>query len=407
MEKLIILNEVFNFIFDDSDEGDSEDDIEVIERPCKTKKGEEVIPRQTRKIFKQHLRGQNDDSDPDEGLNRGERNQAFAENVVPRLPAKNFRQHFRLDPDVFELICKDIYPFLHKKYGKGRNPLKLDKQLMITLSYLGSKEGLRTIADRFDVSISTAWRIVSNVCDAFLKMNGEKKIIKWPTQEEAEKTAKHYYATYNLKGVIGCIDSCHFTIRAPIHSHNSYINKKGTHSVILQAVSNEKMEFVFFYAGECGSLDDASLLLKSGLEAKINSGNFKISEDQHLLGDSSYPLKPWLITPYRDSNGFRDEQIFFNTIHSECLDDIKRSFGVLKGRFRRLHYIDCLRTAATTKFIAACCILHNICLRNEDFPDEDVAIDIEENEKECYKEHDNTASSSSLKRDMLMNILHA
>ncbi|XP_036321183.1 putative nuclease HARBI1 [Rhagoletis pomonella] len=305
----------------------------------------------------------------------------------------------------FELICKDIYPFLHKKYGTGRNPVKLEKQVMITLFYLGNTGGLRIIASMFEVSISTAWRTISSVCDAILKMNGEKKIVKWPSSVEAEKTANHYYSTHKLKGVIGCIDSCHLTIRTPKHAKKSYANRKGTHSVLLQAISNEKMEFLYFYAGECGSLNDASLIAKSGLENKINTVCFKIAMDQHLLGDFSYPLKPWLITPFRDKVGLTDEQMFFNIIHTECLDDIKRAFGLLKGRFRRLNYIDCLRTAATTKFIAASCIIHNICLYNEDFPDEDVQIEVEEDEKECCSEHEHNVSASQ-KRDELMNELH-
>lgn len=135
-------------------------------------------------------------------------------------------------------------------------------------------------------------------------------------------------------------------------------------------------------------------------------GYFKISKDQHLLGDFSYPLKPWLITPYRDDVGLTDEQTCFNTLHTECLDDIKHAFGLLKSRFRRLNYIDCLRTDATTKFIAASCIIHNICLHNEDFLDEDVQTEAEENDKECCAEHEDIVSSASLKRDELMNELH-
>lgn len=48
---------------------------------------------------------------------------------------------------------------------------------------------------------------------------------------------------------------------------------------------------------------------------------------------------------------------------------IERSFGLLKGRFRS--YLTTLameRVDLITKFIIACCVLHNVCLlKNDDF----------------------------------------
>lgn len=146
---------------------------------------------------------------------------------------------------------------------------------------------------------------------------------------------------------------------------------------------------------------------KISLYFVYDTGTYKMAKDQHLLGDCSYPSRTWLITPYQEKEGSEldDEQTFFNTTHSECLEGIKRSFGLLRGRFQRLYYIDSLRSTAITKFIAACCILHNICLQNSDISEEDIEYKVEEYENVLHKDNADT-EDVPCKRDLIMNLLY-
>ncbi|XP_039950127.1 putative nuclease HARBI1 isoform X2 [Bactrocera tryoni] len=407
MEKLVLLKEVFDLLFNDSEEEESDNDIRVIKTPfkkCRNYVGSAVanLPGHS----SEHVPSSNhEDSVAVNGQVKTNKN--YVEHIVPKMPDKSFKEHFRVEPEVFEIICKDIYPFLYKKYGPGRNALKLDKQVLMTLCYLGNNEALRSISDKFNVCTSTSWRIVSNVCNAILKLNEDTHIIKWPNRKEAENTSKHYCDIYNLQGVIGCIGSCLIKTRAPLTSKNSYKNKDRTHSIPLQAASNEKMEFIYYYVGECGSLDIASLMEKSELEYQINSGTYKITKDQHLLGDSAYQPRTWLITPYQENEGVEltDGQTFFNTMHSECLGDINRSFVLLKERFQRLHYIDSLTSSTIKKFIAVCCILHNICLKNSDISEEGIEYQVDEYENVSHRNKYET-EAVTCKRDLLMNLLY-
>lgn len=50
------------------------------------------------------------------------------------------------------------------------------------------------------------------------------------------------------------------------------------------------------------------------------------------LGDSGYPLQPWLITPI--SNPDSDAQTAFNVRHSKVRALVERTIGLLKIRFR-------------------------------------------------------------------------
>ena len=54
-----------------------------------------------------------------------------------------------------------------------------------------------------------------------------------------------------------------------------------------------------------------------------------------MIGDSGYPLEPWLMTPYPDENAEREKR--FNERHRSARNVIERCFGVLKSRFRCIH----------------------------------------------------------------------
>ena len=62
-----------------------------------------------------------------------------------------------------------------------------------------------------------------------------------------------------------------------------------------------------------------------------------------------------MITPFKDRGNLTPQQPRFNFIHSSTRMVIERAFSLLKGRFRRLKYLDMLRIQdIPTVIIAAC-----------------------------------------------------
>lgn len=60
---------------------------------------------------------------------------------------------------------------------------------------------------------------------------------------------------------------------------------------------------------------------------------------------------------------------------SENRVTIERSFGLLKGRFKRLQFLVTADVETALKIVVACCIFHNICILNSDSIEEFMEVD--------------------------------
>ena len=71
----------------------------------------------------------------------------------------------------------------------------------------------------------------------------------------------------------------------------------------------------------------------------------------------------WLIVPFRDNGRLTANQKKFNKAHSS----LRQTVELLKGRWRKLLYLDHLDVKVMAKLIMAACVLHNFCLMLDDY----------------------------------------
>ncbi len=86
----------------------------------------------------------------------------------------------------------------------------------------------------------------------------------------------------------------------------------------------------------------------------------------HLLGDSGYGIRTYLLTPY--PNPINAEQEAFNNSHKKTRTHIEHANGLVKKRFPPLSKDGLLRVdiRKACKVIMSFCILHNMALDNND-----------------------------------------
>ena len=137
----------------------------------------------------------------------------------------------------------------------------------------------------------------------------------------------------------------------------------------LQAICDSDMAFTDAFAGWPSSVHDSRVFRNSPIYDHITraQANF-FPEDEYLLADKAYPVKTWLMCPYKENQIVNQNQRRFNTKLSATRSVIERSFALLKGRFRRLKFLD-MDIKYIPATVIACCVLHNVCLKesNDDF----------------------------------------
>lgn len=161
-------------------------------------------------------------------------------------------------------------------------------------------------------------------------------------------------------------------------------------SLIVQAVVDSEGRFLDVSAGWPSTMAPANILRQSkffsGVEESkdyLQGPSFELSDGnsipQYILGDSCFPLLPWLLTPYKESgesNETISPEMAFNSVHSGGTEIVKMAFGRLRKRWKLVANKwkeNCIE--AFPYVIVTCCLLHNFLIKSsEPIPDENLEI---------------------------------
>ena len=287
----------------------------------------------------------------------------FSEVTVPQYSASGFRDTVRMSQGVFMAVLERLEglpEFSIEENAVGRPRVPAEKQLQATLWCLGTAELYHQVGGRCNLTKGACRGIVKRVVKA-LAINIAANIIQWPVGERATTVADGFrMKSHGFPGIVGAVDGCHIPIKRPTDDPVSYVNRKGFHSIILQAVCDHECLFTDVYAGWPGRVHDARVFRNSPLSEHLPT----LPPDHHRIGDSAYPLTPSLMVPYKGA--LTPAQDSFNTKLSQARQCIERSFSLFKCRWRRMKYFDASDIEHMCNSIVACCVLHNLCILHND-----------------------------------------
>lgn len=152
---------------------------------------------------------------------------------------------------------------------------------------------------------------------------------------------------FGFPGVIGCIDGTHIAILKPSTEPHNFMNRKGYHSLNVQAICDSNLKILSINANYPGGSHDSFIWRQSHIKAYLlreyANNNLRAC---WLLGDSGYPLESILMVPFLHLLE-NSPEARFNAAHTAARNAIERCFGVLKGRF------SCCSMCCTTKHLSA------------------------------------------------------
>lgn len=294
------------------------------------------------------------------------------------IPDSHFRRLMRMNRNTFNVILNTLGPRLVRQNSIFRDCLPPCKVLALGIYRLAHGNTYVSMAPTFCVGKSTTIEAVQDVVNALFDIRQDH--IKWPeTLAEVEESISTFDALSSLPNIVGAIDGSHIPIKAPDESAVDYFSRYQEYDFIIQGVANGKKLFIDFACGFPGSMHDARVCRLSNIFSEAEQGNILtqpiVNVNNHnlgpyLVGDSAYPLSPWLIKPYPE--GTQDpNEIAFNRELSSARVQVECAFGILKGRWRILQKRLDSKIQFAIKTAVACAVLHNICLRNgDDWDDE-------------------------------------
>ena len=259
----------------------------------------------------------------------------------------------------------------------------------------------RSVSLKFGIGRATVFRALRRVTYAL--HCAAPRFIKWPRNGSAIRVIERFQQLCGFPNVIGAIDGTHIKIRAPVTDADSYINRKGFHSMNVQVICTSSGVFTHCYAGQAGSVHDARVFRNSPVARYLEMPGNYFPNNSYLIGDAAYAIHPHFMVPFRNNGHLTDRQKNFNYCLSSTRMVVERVIGQLKMRFRIL--LDCLpltNLKYIPQFIIACCVLHNICILQNDGMHRDETL---ENDNTNPIVYDNASHLGDEKRNAVMNLL--
>lgn len=289
-------------------------------------------------------------------------------NPLDYMDDAELKSRYRFGRGVIIMLCDLLNPALQRLTDAGRG-LAVSLQILIALRFYATGNFFQMHGDYHGVHKSTISRVVHAVTEALCNKVG--RFIRFPTSaQEKASTITKFAAVCGFPRVIGAVDGTQIPITQPAtEDEKVYVCRKGYHAINVMIVCDSNLRITCLYAKFPGSSHDSFVFRNSNLHDAFERGEFR---DCWLLGDSGYPCRPYILTPWENADSPAKER--YNFKHAQTRNTVERTIGLLKARFRCLDLTGghlMFAPAKVCRFVVACGILHNIAVdRNVEF-DED------------------------------------
>ncbi|XP_053378584.1 putative nuclease HARBI1 [Mercenaria mercenaria] len=217
-------------------------------------------------------------------------------NMLDNLTDLEIIQRYRFDRRGIEYLEDLLRPYLQPRTARHQS-LSVREKILIALRYFATGGVHLNDGDIHHVSQSTVSKAVNEVVTALCTPALIQQFVSFPTQvADLDKQAQQFYGTARFPKVVGVIDGTHIKILAPSEEEDIFVNRKGYHSINVQVVFDAFDRIEDIVARWPGSTHDSRILHNSGLRQLFEKGI--VHGGYHLLGDSGYPCRRWLLTPY-------------------------------------------------------------------------------------------------------------
>ena len=227
------------------------------------------------------------------------RQRHFEERLEPLVKYDNLGllTRYRFDKRGIEFISSLVEDCISPATGRNHS-IPATTQVCMALRYYATGTMQLCSGDDFNVHQSTSSRIVNRVSAALSRPAIVSRFVKFPTDGHSIRQHKvDIHAVAGFPGVVGAVDGTHVRIIRPHLNEEEYFNRKNFHSINVQVIIDVHSRPMNVVAKSPGATHDSRILRESGITRLFETAG-RMPIKCHLLGDSGYACKTWLMTPY-------------------------------------------------------------------------------------------------------------
>lgn len=287
-----------------------------------------------------------------------------------REDRRGYRKFVRFTPEVFGEMVERLTPLVGCQDTNMRPALPVGLKLAVTLRYLATGDDYTSLHYDFRVSVPSISRFVPKVLKAIIQVYKDEYLPSPRTPEAWKEVADGFSRRWNYHNCLGALDGKHVPIRRPPHAGSKFFNYKKFHSIILLALADSGLRFIYVDVGAEGGAGDAGTWNRCTLQQAIKSGALSQPDDTclphddtplpyHIVGDDAFSLQPWLMKPYSNRSQIPQQRLFSYRL-SRARRVVENAFGVMQRKFKVFGVTQGILPATVRDVVTTCCILHNM-----------------------------------------------
>lgn len=228
----------------------------------------------------------------------------------------------------------------------------------------------------FRIGRSTLSQTIPEVCTAIYDVLKDTYLKCPQTKDDWLLIAKQFNDNWQFPNLCGAIDGKHIRIVPPIGAGSHYFNYKGFHSIVLMAVVDADLKFIYVDVGTNGRISDGGIWANCSLRKRLEAGSMNLPDPAPIfegwnpmpyvfVGDEAFALKSYMMRPY-PSRELTEEKRIYNYRHSRARRTSENAFGILSARFRVFFTPIMLEPEKVKGIVLAATTLHNFLRSRRD-----------------------------------------
>jgi len=152
---------------------------------------------------------------------------------VTELSNEEMVSRYRFTNEGVEALEDVLMEDLERETKKNK-ALTVRTMILITLRFLATGSIFNSVGDSVGYHRCTVSRVVAQVRDALCTRM--RRFVVWPNEEARMRSMEAFFDVAGFPYVVGCVDGSHIRVQAPSVDEPAFVNRKGFHSINMQAV---------------------------------------------------------------------------------------------------------------------------------------------------------------------------